>query len=180
MCWDRSSLSVPSFRRVTVISTSAVPSDQCPTALDSALRTGLTTGTGVLVGVGVLVGNGVEIGVGSGVGVDVGMLVAVGMGVWVSVDVGALVAVEMGVWVGVDVGVSVSVGAGVGVTVADGVGVSDGGPSLHAARVVAMRAANKPARMARRTPVQRLSSIGNISMSRRRGARALRRSPRRG
>ena len=54
---------------------------------------------------------------------------------------------------------------GKGGWVGAGVGVSDGGPSLHAARVVAMRTADKPLRMVRRTPVQRLMSIRNISGS---------------
>ena len=54
---------------------------------------------------------------------------------------------------------------GKGGWVGAGVGVSDGGPSLHAARAVAMSAANKPLRMVRRTPVQRLMSIRNISGS---------------
>ena len=54
---------------------------------------------------------------------------------------------------------------GKGGWVGAGVGVSDGVPSLHAARAVAMSAANKPLRMVRRTPVQRLMSIRNISGS---------------
>ena len=136
---------------------------------------GVAVGTGEGVGVGVTVSDGVGVSVGAGVGVAVsdGVGVSVGAGVGVAVSDGVGVSVGAGVGVAVSDGVGVSVGAGVGVAVSDGVGasvsagvgVSDGGPSLHADRVVAMRTANKPLRMAPRTPVQRLSGIGNISMS---------------
>ena len=117
-------------------------------------------------GAGVRVGDGVGVGAAVGTGEGVGVGVAVSDGVGVSVGAGVGVAVSDGVGVSVGAGVSVAESDGVGASVSAGVGVSDGGPSLHADRVVAMRTANKPLRMAPRTPVQRLSGIGNISMSR--------------
>ena len=87
------------MRRVAVISTSAVPSDQYPKTLDSARRTSLTTGTGVLVGVGegvwvgVAVGTGVRVCVGDSVGEGVAVAVLVGDGDGIGVLVGIVVDV---------------------------------------------------------------------------------------
>ena len=139
-------------------------------AVSGGVGVSVGAGVGVAVsgGVGVSVGAGVGVAVSDGVGVSVGagVGVAVSDGVGVSVSAGVSVAVSDGVGAWVGAGVSVAVSDGVGASVGAGVGVSDGGPSLHADRVVAMRTANKPLRMAPRTPVQRLSGIGNISMSR--------------
>ena len=139
-------------------------------AVSDGVGVSVGAGTGVAVsdGVGVSVGAGVGVAVSDGVGVSVGagVGVAVSDSMGASVDAGIGVAVSDGVGVSVGAGVSVGVSDGVGASVSAGVGVSDGGPSLHADRVVAMRTANKPLRMAPRTPVQRLSGIGNISMSR--------------
>ena len=136
MSWSPSSRSVPSLRRVAVISTSAVPSDQYPITLDSARRTSLTTGTGVLVGVGegvwvgVAVGMGVRVCVGDGVGVGEGVCVgvAVGVGEGVGDGVGVLVGDAVGVLVtvGVCVGDGVDVFVGAGVRGGDAVGTAVG------------------------------------------------------
>ena len=98
------------------------------------------------------------VGVGVSVGAGVGVGVSVGAGVGVDVSVSAGVGVDVSVSAGVGVDVSVSAGVGVDVSVSAGVGVGLG-PSLHAARIVAMRTARKPLRMARRTPTRKSTAI---------------------
>ncbi len=136
---------------------------------------------------GVLVGSGVGVWVGTSVSVDGGTAVSddKGVGVLAGVGVGVLVGAGVGVGVGEGAGVGVSVGAGVGVGdgvgVAEGTGVavsgdvgvsvsagfsiSGGGSSLHAARVVVMRTASRPLRIARLTRVSTNSAAKRAGWS---------------
>lgn len=87
---------------------------------------------------------GTEVDVGDGVGVLVGTGVGVAMSDGAGVSIGA---VGGGTLSEEDIGVSVS----------SGIDAPDGGPSLHATRVVTMRIANNPLSMAPRTRAQILS-----------------------